>query len=386
MWPKMDNDLRVAILTQPLRINYGGLLQAYALSTVLRSLGCEPIVVNRLQKTQPSLSRKIKDGIKKHLLCKYIDTLSPILFCKPDFDTLSRYTREFVEKHIPKSKDIFSTEELEAFCIDRFDAYVVGSDQVWRPKFSPCISNYFLDFLPSDQKVKKLSYAASFGVDHWEFTADETMQCKKLAQKFDAVSVREDSAIGMCKYHFCVQAEHVLDPTFLLERDDYIQLIDKDKKSSGNLFAYILNTSELKETLLDKVVANCGLEPFIVEAKSLSCQSFNNIKEYIVPPVEDWIRAFRDADFVVTDSFHGCVFSIIFQKPFFVVGNKRRGLARFRSLLSMFELEQRLVSVIDEFSDEKISEPIDWKKVGTTLEIQRNRSIRFLQENLLGRC
>lgn len=101
------------------------------------------------------------------------------------------------------------------------DAYVVGSDQVWRPAFNlgPRLGNMFLDFAGDD--VKKISYAASFGCKEWEYTEEQERMCGKLAKRFDAISVREASGVDLCKEHFGVDATLVLDPTLLLNKEDY---------------------------------------------------------------------------------------------------------------------------------------------------------------------
>jgi hypothetical protein len=107
------------------------------------------------------------------------------------------------------------------------------------------------------------------------------------------------------------------------------------------------------------------------------------IEERVVPPLEQWLAAFVDADFVVTDSFHGCVLAILFHKPFVAVGNSRRGMARMESLLNMFGLDMRLVHGIDPEDDGEffLSDP-DWAAVDAVLETERVKSVRFLQEGL----
>src|SRR5690606_15864360 len=125
------------------------------------------------------------------------------------------------------SHKITSDSGMKALNNIGFDTYIVGSDQCWRPKYSPNITNYFLDFLNDKQNVIRISYAASFGTSDWEFNEPETKMCRDLIQKFDAVSVRESSGIELCQKYLDKEAQHVLDPTMLLELDDYITKIGR---------------------------------------------------------------------------------------------------------------------------------------------------------------
>lgn len=120
------------------------------------------------------------------------------------------------------------------------DAIIVGSDQVWRPDYSSCQPNYFLDFLPKDSKIRRISNAASFGGDNWDWSTELTARCAKLLQLFDAVSVREASGVRLCKEHFNVGAVNVLDPTMLLDPEDYIAIIGKPKSGKGSCLTMCL--------------------------------------------------------------------------------------------------------------------------------------------------
>ena len=261
----------------------------------------------------------------------------------------------------------------------------MGSDQVWRPLYSPCITNYFLDFLSTDDKVKKVAYAASFGVDDWEFTEEETIVCRDLLKSFDGVSVREDSAVDLCaKYLDREDALHVLDPTMLLEKEDYIHLVEKENepKSEGNLFCYVLDKSEEKDKIINAIAGEINAAPFTRMPKCPKTYENlkNRLEDCVFPTVTSWLRAFMDADMVVTDSFHGCVFSIIFNKPFWVIGNKGRGMARFNSLLSLYGLQNRLIN-----SDCKpidINAPIDWARINAVKKEWQEKSVDFIKANL----
>lgn len=121
---------------------------------------------------------------------------------------------------------IDSTSSLRKyFKKNRYDAVIVGSDQTWRPKYSPNIYDFYLDFISKDKRIKRIAYASSFGVDDWEYSAEETKKCAKLSKLFDGISVREQSGIDLCKDHLGVDSELALDPTLLLNKDDYVTLI-----------------------------------------------------------------------------------------------------------------------------------------------------------------
>ena len=378
---------KIAILTLPLNNNYGGLLQCFALHIVLKRIGNEVWVIQRNYTPHQFrwvLSHYIKQIIKVILGRNFVKLLP-----HKKVKYIRQNTATFISKYInPKTEIITTTEHLRNYHLtNKFDAYVVGSDQVWRPIYSPCITNYFLDFLPTDDNnVKRIAYAASFGVDDWEFSEEETKTCRDLLQKFDAISVRENSAVLLCdKYLNRADAVHVLDPTMLLNKEDYISLVEKENepKSPGNLFCYILDEDEKKNEIIEAIAKKTCAIPFTQMPK---CKiSYENLKDRledcVYPTVTAWLRAFMDAEMVVTDSFHGCVFSIIFNKPFIVYGNKGRGMARFHSLLSVFGLENRLATNSED-ALKIINESIDWHKVNSQKEEWQTKSINFLITNL----
>ena len=379
--------MKIGILTQPLHNNYGGLLQCFALQTVLKRLGHETWVVQRcFVKPNHNIFWRtcyyIRQFVKVLVGGKFV-RLNPT----NKLDYVKRNTKYFVNEYITPKTDIITTKEQLKKChlVEGFDTYVVGSDQVWRPIYSPCITNYFLDFLSPQDKVKRISYAASFGVDEWEFSEEETSVCKDLLKLFDGVSVRENSATVLCeKYLGRNDALHVLDPTMLLEKKDYVSLVEEENepKSSGNLFCYVLDESSEKKQVIETIANQIDAVPFTQMPK---CEiTYENLRDRledcVYPSVTAWLRAFMDADMVVTDSFHGCVFSIIFNKPFWVIGNEGRGLARFKSLLSIFELQNRLID-IDNIPSDSLS-PIDWDKVNAIRKEWQEMSMSFLKTNL----
>ena len=252
-------------------------------------------------------------------------------------------------------------EKYEELISDNYDCYIVGSDQIWRPKYFPNIGNAFLKFT-KDINVKRIAYAASFGTDDWEYTNKQTKECSSLLNKFNAISVREKYGLLQIKKYFHCKGTHVLDPTMLLDVEDYIKIIDLEKTSNskGNLLVYILDGSEEKEKLV-RLVANKKLIPFNVNSRVEDVLAL--LSERIQLPVETWLRGFYDAEFIITDSFHACVFSIIFNKPFLVIGNRDRGLTRIESLLEDFDMLDRLCFLKDDLIYQRIENVINWNIV-----------------------
>lgn len=371
---------RIGILTQPLHNNYGGLLQAYALKTTLEKLGHEVEIVNRRRDTV-SIKYLLKRFIKRILgkgprfeLTKY---QASVISKNTDY-----FTRTYIKDITPP---VYSTASLRRIAAN-YDAYVVGSDQVWRPRYSPEISNYYLDFV-DDSNTVGIAYAASFGVDRWEYSDKETRLCRENIHKFKAISVREDSGVKLCEVHLGDRAIHVIDPTMLLKKEDYVNLLGKENENPdpGNLLCYILDAQQHKDHLINEVSLILELEPFFVNPKKKAEAGIvGNIEDYVFPTVTSWLNGFHMSNFVITDSFHGAVFSIIFNKPFLVLANVKRGKARFESLLKMFHLEDRLFTDAHAIDADEIRRMkfIEWSLVNTILAEKREFAMNFLRTNI----
>jgi hypothetical protein len=380
---------KVAILTQPLHDNYGGLLQAYALKTTIRSLGFNPIIVNR-QAGKINPVRGILSRLKRLILNRKVNRNSKQILTEYQKLLISEKTAGFRSYYIPELTSLINTQRgIKKLLNEGIDAYVVGSDQCWRPRYSPCISNYFLDFAKRADNVKRISYAASFGVEKWEFTEKQTKECKSLLAMFDAVSVREDDGVDLVrKYLGRSDALHVIDPTMLLYRDSYRRLTEEGqvKNSDGNLKVYILDRSAQSENFVQVVSDHLNLKPFEVMPKKRLAEeevTDENVEFFKYPCPSQWLKGFQDAEFIITDSFHGTVFSILNNKPFIALGNEMRGMSRFKSLLRMFGLQDRLVlSPSLDRTKSLIDQDIDWLKVNAILDCERAKALHYLKENL----
>ncbi|UTA68666.1 polysaccharide pyruvyl transferase family protein [Emticicia sp. 21SJ11W-3] len=382
--------MKIGILTLPLHTNYGGNLQAYALMTYLKDMGHEVWIIDRRwSKSLIPLWKLpfaiIKRSIRKYLLNKKDEIVFREKKWNDEYKALSIHTQKFIDKHIQPQTTTFHTKKAISKGIDfyNFDAIIVGSDQVWRPGYTPNIENYFLDFV-NNKNVKKISFAASFGTDVMEFTEVQQKKCARLLRQFDAVSVRETSGVNLCLEYFNVKATHVLDPTMLLPNSKYLDLLTdytNSSRKSGGLLVYILDETADKLNLIKKISSELALSTFKVNSKTEDSSA--PLSQRIAPPTEEWIKGFYDADFVITDSFHACVFSILFHKPFVVYGNKGRGVARFISLLEMFNLMDRLVYSLDDLRDSTFKKGINWEEVDGILELERKKSHEFITTSLL---
>ena len=374
--------MKTAVITLPLHTNYGGILQAYALKCVLEGMGHEAVVVDRKDKmplpvwykapfvyASRALKKMLKPGAGVEVLREFNYRKTLPLRAVNTQGFINQYIAPLVVssyKHIRQGE---------------YDAFVVGSDQVWRPRYFGNIEDAFLAFA-KDWTVKRVAYAASFGTEQLEYKYEELQTCSGLLEMFDAVSVREDAGVRICEEWFGYEgAEHVLDPVMLLDAEVYRTLAQKTENHScrGKVMTYILDPSREKDCVVDFVARITGkdVEKFFVDDSS------RPLAGRVAPSVEQWLASFCDADFVVTDSFHGCVLSVLLHKPFVAVGNSLRGMSRMSSLLTMFGLDGRLVQGIDPEDDGEywLAEP-DWKAVDAVLDDQREKSMGFLQNVL----
>ncbi len=414
--------MKIAILTQPPKMgqNYGCILQAYALQKKLHELGYYGEIIDlRPSFKKKSVIYKLLSVIVRLFKRNILNIKSyPKPFAQWDYteqinNIICKNTLEFVNQYIMTTKQIepklnvrlnklnqwFAIPLLNANNVDvekkvfllddneiikQYDAFIVGSDQVWRPRNNTCLIHYFLDFV-CDKKVKRIAYAASFGVAENEYSEELLNVCRTLAQKFDAISVREDSGVWLCKELFDVDAIHVIDPTMFFDTEYYINISKErtDYHNDGDCFTYILDKNDEKLRIINLVSQKFGLKPFNVMPKSKFADvGPMHINDCIMPSVEQWLDGFNKAKFVITDSFHGCVFSIIFKKPFIAIGNASRGMARFDSLLRMFKLENRLIHSVNDLTEELINNEIDYDAVHEILAREREKAFTFLKDAL----
>lgn len=368
--------MRIGILTLPLHTNYGGILQAYALQTVLEKMGHEVMVICYQRNWQIPIWKRPLCYTKRAIL-KYILGKKCHIFMESYERKAASVIRQHTDKFINKYVHILSIGDFHEIKPRQFDAFVVGSDQIWRPDyFSGGIENAYLAFA-EDWNISRIAYAASFGVDTWEYTKEQTKDCRRLIRKFDTVTVREKSGISLCRHHLGIEAQWVLDPTMLLSKEDYERIVNMAETNTpkGNLLCYVLDDTAEINVLTERLSKEKSLMPYRVNARTEDW--YAPLEQRIQPPVEQWLRGFRDAEFVITDSFHACVFSIIFRKQFLVVGNESRGMSRFHSLLSLFDLENRMVCNPERLDFRQIK-TIDYDAVAAKMQDLKEISMEIL--------
>ncbi|HBO64816.1 TPA: hypothetical protein DD425_02560 [Candidatus Saccharibacteria bacterium] len=331
-----------AILTLTGYFNYGNMLQRYAL--------------------QKFLSKNHYKFISyEHDLPKPNDPRDPRFV----------NTADFVDKYIfRKTYNRY----------DNYSTYIVGSDQVWR-NFAyeddlRDLGFFFFNFLEDDNRsIKRISYAASFGqnkLDDAGIGERFISYAKRLLVKFNSISVRESSARGIMRQTWGVDAEQVVDPTLLLGAEEYSDLINRypgvlSKPKKGS--AYILISNDAKKHIIAKIEDFLGGDIDILNLET----------EKVLPPVEQWLKSFRDSKIIVTDSFHGMLFSVINNTDFIITESGPGGMARIEDFLGQLGLVDRLIRDVDADSfDPQLLGSIDWQDVNERLGIMRQQSADWL--------
>lgn len=374
---------KIGILTLPPIYNYGNILQIYALQYVINDMGYEAVLINR--NPQRNRLSYIKNRISV-FVADLLKLRKGYFYSDRNVKLVSLKTRKFIIENIKQTQLCKSNKELYEITKD-FHAIIVGSDQVWRVSNDDDICIYFLDPKIFDRKILRISYAASFGVDRWLENSVQTKKCINLLKNFAGISVREKSGVDICKKMFGIDAIQVIDPTLLLDCSVYKNIlsgISVDKRiSRKDIMCYILDNSSMKKLIIDEIsrILQCEYYYFLPKQKS-SLYDNVKMKNCMYPSVEEWIYSFYSSPFIITDSFHGCVFSIIFNKSFWVIANPQRGLSRITSLLTMFGLQDRLISSPKEIVLEKIRKEINWHKVNRIKEQLREKGREYLSQRI----
>ena len=353
------NNRKIAILNLQVDDNYGGHLQRYALIRILQDMGFEVVHLNtRFSGSKKSVIKQLKGGIKRLVLYPYYAFVTGKDLILKYYLRHEPATEAFYDKYIPHTKRIYSKEELSRY-ID-YDYFIVGSDQVWRKSIAAeyGLFTYLFDYLPLDKK--RIAYGASMGTDKSEMTEEEIVRFRDLYSRFTVASVREKSGLDLLASYGCYnpKPEWVLDPTLLLMREDYEHVIlsGRTVPLKEKIFYYILDMNEQKETTIQAKAREREMD-YRIWDKDANCT------------VEQWLRSFRDAELVITDSFHGLVFSLIFNKPFCLLRNEFRGNARFDSIAEQLGVN------LD-------AEEQDYKRINKAIADARELSIRYMKNSI----
>lgn len=394
----MNQHIKCAILTLLYKnYNYGGILQAFALSHFINKNGIDAVqILFDGNLTQKSFSAKLKSVIKKSPV-KTLIILKNIIYCK--FYNCARivYERifaknyveatrqrvvgfdEFCKTKIPHTDIVYGRESISE-CNAQYDAFITGSDQVWNLDWYN--TAYFLDFAKSN-KIK-ISYAASSAKN--SFTDEQKAIFKKSLKDYNAVSVREENMVDMLKDLSPVLPQLVVDPVLLLDSDDWNKISSDRKCEEPYILCYFLGKNKASRRLVKAFAKKNSLK--IACISMTNDKATRNLGDYDVSNAspEDFISLIKNAEYVFTDSFHACVFSIIHRKDFFVFNRSRKGemSSRITSLLDMFEMPERFCNTPDKESLSYIEDigKVCYEKEFERYIIARQESENFLFQNL----
>ncbi|MCM1167304.1 MAG: 2-succinyl-5-enolpyruvyl-6-hydroxy-3-cyclohexene-1-carboxylic-acid synthase, partial [Ruminococcus sp.] len=332
-------------------LNYGGTLTYYALNKAIEAMGHSVLMILRSTPKNKSLD---------------LDTV-PFLFSQKHYSISNVYSYD----ELPKLNDV---------C----DSFIAGSDQLWNPYLMTWSGpEFFLSFAADDKK--RISYAASFGNIQ---NCDRNFIAKyaPLIRKFDAVSVREDYASDICRDDFGITGVHVCDPVFLCDRDFFCELANDSKMQLPEKYVlnFLLDPDKDKTDACKFIKRKFGITESVnftdLQDVEQHTENFDGEKVEANADIEDLVKAYANAEFVVTDSFHGTCFAVIFNKPFISIANLKRGEKRFISLLKWLGLSDKLVFDYDEiYVGQSIFEPIDYIKVNEIISDTREKDLNWLR-------
>lgn len=325
--------------------NFGALLTSFALNKFINDLGYNAQNIDYIRN-------------------------QPWIVEQPDnefFDT-------FRKKHLPKTKKFYFGDDLSVLN-NSFYTFCVGSDQVWRPELTSGEENIFLlDFVSYEKNT--ISYAASFGKENLAVNKNLADFYKHRLSCFDKISVREESGLNICK-KLGVNAQVVLDPVFLLDlkiwKDLALEYKEQSKQNNEYDIVYYTIDNTIEKNINEFIEKNT--------AKLGGRKSVMNITRNIC--VEEWLYRIFKCKFFITDSFHGCCFAIIFNKPFICVNPNHLTSARMKSMFEAFGIKNKLFTSFDDSRFVKaVSEKIDYNTVKQRIEKLREVSLEFLNDAL----
>ncbi|MBQ8422415.1 MAG: polysaccharide pyruvyl transferase family protein [Bacteroidales bacterium] len=364
--------MKVGIVTMPLCANYGGTLQNWALQQVLIKLGHEPLTLRFPVDYQGMSSCRYWLKIFPYQVVRFIyhkitdgKCVKPLLI-----GTWRRNVQgmeEFVKRYI-STTDFITDLSMDDVYKNDLEALVVGSDQIWRPIMYDA-ANYFFFGFAKNHDIIRVAYAPSIALDYWPFSKETTIQLRELVSKFSAVSVREESSVELVRENLHIDAQWVLDPTMLLRKEDYLSLCKElPRNKEPFVFAYILDMTEEKQQMAEKMAKEYGCKILYLTADKVKAED----------TIEKWLANFRDAVYVVTDSYHGTVFSLIFKKQFYCFYNDKRGNARMDTLKKISGENNRFINrMIDELNPD-----IEYESIEKNINRFREDSITFLKKAL----
>lgn len=359
--------MRIGIVTFHRARNYGAVLQAYALQVALSKHGESKVIDYKSNKIEAVYKKLIKTNTIKSFL-RSAAYYVPVCL-------KTRKFRFFRKRMLNCTKPIDTREQLLALN-SYFDIFFTGSDQVWHYKHSDFDKAYFLDFV-SDNK-KKNSYAASFGFER--IPQEYEYEYLNLLKHFNNISVRERQGENILKQQLGLFGEVVLDPVFLLNKENWMALAGKKRKVKDKyILIYSFGSKNIQNTA-EKIAKEYNLK--IVNVSFTFKEIFNKkYKTLLSVGPEEFVNLFMHAEYVVTNSFHGTSFSILFNKQFYteLLGNNSDVNSRLINILELFKLQDRFIK---EGEDIDLSRSIDYEKINPILERERIKSLEYIERVL----
>lgn len=356
---------KIAIITLNGYFNYGNRLQNFALQKTLQKMGYE---VETLR-----IERNAKKRNNLYFILRKLYRKTKLIISNPQ--EKSHYNREkrfikFTNEYINETQNLYQITEKLEHLKHEYDYFVLGSDQVWNPKMNWGSGVYFANFADSEQI---LSYSASFGIS--EIPEAKISDYTKWISKISSISVREEDGARIVEELTGRKAEVVLDPTMLLSKEEWEEVSSPAPVNSSYLLTYFLGgiPKEYEEKITKYALSN--------NLEIINLGDINDSVSYETGPSE-FIDYIQHSDIFFTDSFHGAVFSILFEKPFIAfrrIGSESM-FSRIETLLKTFNFEGRIIDNID--LSENLMD-MDYSLSGKILEEQKGKSIDFLQETLL---
>lgn len=370
--------MNVKVITRHTPSNYGSLLQAFATIDIINKLGHNCEIIDYHRPNERGIKNVISQLKNKNKYCSFLKRLAYIavrypieLYSQVKFDAMHR-------KYLTTTACFTNPDDLKQL---QADVFITGSDQVWGPTADGHFdSSYFLNFV--DDSVPKIAYSASFGRTEFD---DATIDAyKKLLLRYNAIAVREKSAVELIKMwqlNNCVG--QVLDPTLLLNRKEWLNLIPL--KNYAQKYAkkkYILIYQIHNDPTLSIYAKNLAkhLNLNLLRVSPSFHQIMRSGKLICCPDLPELFALFDNAECIVTDSFHGTCFSIIFEKQFIEILPNNGTSTRNQNILEMTNLSDRIVTDFNDFSI--AGKPIDYKNVRSIIETERVHSINVLKEEL----
>lgn len=364
---------RILITTMHRGNNFGSALQTYALSEILKGLNNIPIILDYIPK-RINITDNILSCIKKIFNANsFKDKYNSIRAIAILISNQIIYNH-FFSKHINLTKSFKSYNSIvtDQSVLKNIDVYMTGSDQVWNSSHNQGIDYvYFLNFAPDSKP--RISYAASFGkekLDDWEIP-----ETRSLLKRYNAISVRERSAVDIL-HNIGLNGTHVLDPTLLLSKEEWIKRIPSIKGKEKYLLIYSVEPNKTQLIRLAKQIARIlNLKIYMVEWGIKKYDGIDKMLSFISPL--KLLSYFVNADFIIASSFHGTALSINFHKQFISIQPNKFN-TRVKSILEVTGLTERLMDICS-FSIEKATAFIDYSPVNSILNNERNKSLSFLK-------